>query len=180
MKYLFAALLIAATLGVNVSYAQASLSPLKPCLNTNDAQIGEYMLVYVSEPRPYYYANYGVGDFLALEGEQVNWLGYAPRWASEYWLLERQGINYGFEGVNMDLLGETTVLYIVNKQEKPTERFTLTSYGDGSYYFVTKTTANQFGLDDGTAYDYHIEPHPDGGACIWWIESEALDDIYLR
>jgi hypothetical protein len=129
-----------------------------------------FMLIYQDE----YYWDALPDEFIALEGQQVEWLGYAPRDIPYYWLLERQGIQYGFAGINLDLLEPVAIIHLYDVDGITYERFTISSYGD--VYFITETSLGEFGRSDGTAYDYHILANPTGGACMWLVESE-LDSL---
>lgn len=173
MNLILAALLLISS----TAPAQTDGQPIGACNNLAPQYTGDSLTVFVDGDLPFYFDVYAVDEFLALEGTQVRWLGYAPRWASEYWLLERQGIQYGFEGVNMDLLGDTVEIWLANSAGKLTERYTATAYDDGEYYFVTKTTNFEYSRSDGTALDYHIEPYPSGGACMWWVSVDDLAEV---
>lgn len=103
---------------------------------------------------------------------QVEFLGYAPR-NLNYIELEERGINYGFGGIDFDYLGDTVVVYLYDHLGT-TERYTFTPYANNTT-LVLKTTLDRYALSDGTALDYHSLPHPDGGACMWLVDSEELE-----
>jgi hypothetical protein len=124
---------------------------------------------FVYGTKSYYPLDLDVDFYYNLSGEQVKWLGYAPRNIPNYWLLERLGEEYGFSGINFDYLGETEIYYFVS-YDGTYERWTFTEYLDK--YFVTETSLEQFPRSDGTAYDYHILANPNGGACMWLVDLE--------
>jgi hypothetical protein len=131
------------------------------------------MLIYQDK----YYWDALPDDFITLEGQQVEWLGYAPRDIPYYWLLERQGVEYGFKGINLDLLEPLAIIHLYDMDGITYERFTISAYGDG--YFITETSLGEFGRSDGTAYDYHILANPTGGACMWLVEDIGLGWLEL-
>lgn len=112
--------------------------------------------------------------FIRMEGENVDWLGYAPRKIPDYWLLERQGEVYGFKGVNLDKIVPVGIFYTKDKDGNTNGRFTLSYYPPSRKYIVMQTTLARYSHVDGTAYDYHGVDN-----CMWWIDKLYIEN-YLE
>lgn len=117
-----------------------------------------------------------VEKFTALTGDEVGWLGYAPRSLPSYWLFERAGRQYGYKGVNLDYVEPVGVFYLKGLWGRNLERWVLVYYPPREHYILSRTSLTPFSLPDGTALDYHVLTSEDGGNCIFWIDRKQIEN----
>lgn len=170
------ALLLFAILSVLPSHAQKNKTlPIAPCLPysgvlikmTGKVEFGEDWVQVIKKR----------DEFYALEGETIQWLGYARKGhESEEWY----GETAGFGGVNMFLYGDEFLILIYDATAKIVGRIEVHEYPSANEYIFYFTTLYQFGLWDGSRYDYHIPAYPNTynrTACMFRIAKDDFNSV---
>lgn len=174
LKLILLTLFILALLIPSTGHAQTDAIPIAPCLPENAALIrlegeAEWTGKWVQVVRD-------IPAFYALEGEYIEWLGYAPK-GQEY--KEWQGIEYGFKNVDMRNYGDAFLIALYSdaptfSKREVVGRIEVREYAIDDTYLLFVTTLEPFGLADGSRYDYHVpaDPRKNGGACMFRINAD--------
>jgi hypothetical protein len=127
--------------------------------------------------RPVAYGAGEIAEFLKIEGMQIEFLGYGD------YDDEMLGETKGFEGANLYARTYIAEVWIYESQE-PLARFQVVGFSDRNDYMVVQTNIVRTDIDgeenpDGDRYDYHGVSHPNGGACMVWVEDVGLGWLEL-
>lgn len=154
---------------------QAKSVSIAPCLPVNPALIrAEYAGDAFSQASAEVVRD--IPAFYALEGQYIEWLGYAPKGQEHK---EWQGVEYGFGGVDMREYGEGFLIAFYS--DAPTfskreiiGRIEVREYAIDDTYLLFVTTLKPYGLPDGSRYDYHVpaDPRRNGEACMFRVNAD--------
>jgi len=154
--------------------AQTDTRPIAPCLPANADLIrlegaNEWGETWVNVVRD-------MPAFYALEGEPIEWLGYAPK-GQEY--KEWQGVEYGFGGVDMTKYGEQFYIMLYGTGSTFAKREIIGRIEVHQYkeqYILFMTTLHTFGLSDGSRNAYHIFA-VNGQACMFFVGKDDFNEV---
>lgn len=120
--------------------------PIRPCLSDNVASVK-----YNTQP-------IDTNTFINLEGDIVEWLGYAPSFLPGHWTLNRTGVFYGFKGLNINAIERKGIIKVYDIDGEIIDEFSLVYYPPKQYYILT-----QIGNPD-----YK-------GTCMWWVNKYKIE-----
>ena len=117
--------------------------------------------------------------FYALEGEPIEWRGYAPK-GQEY--KEWQGVEYGFGGVDMRLYEDTFYIYLYSAdatfaKREIIGRIEAHSYGEYVILFFTRLYSNTDSASEHMGYHVYADPRNNGEACMYWINRDDFNEV---